>query len=40
MGSAVARDRSDRVELSASQLVNRADARTASVKVDLRLTPE
>jgi hypothetical protein len=40
MGSAVARDRSDRVELSANQLVNRADACTARMKVDLRLTPE
>jgi hypothetical protein len=39
-GSAVARDRGDRADLSANQLANQADARTARMKVDLRLTPE
>jgi hypothetical protein len=39
-GSAVARDRSDRVQLSANQIADRADARTARMKVELRLTPE
>ena len=38
--SAVARDRSDRPELTANQIVNQSDARTARMKVDLRLTPE
>ena len=38
-GSAVARDR-NRVELTANQIVNQLDARTARIKADLRLTPE
>jgi hypothetical protein len=40
IGSAVARDRGDRADLSANQIANEADARTARMKVDLRLTPE
>ena len=39
-GSAIARDRSDRSELSANQMVDRADARTAKLKVDLNLTAD
>jgi hypothetical protein len=39
-GPAVARDRSERAQLSANQIADRADARTARMKVDLRLTPE
>lgn len=39
-GPAIARDRSDRAELPANQIANQADARTARMKVDLRLTPE
>src|ERR1700692_1318484 len=39
-GSAVARDRSEHTELSASQMVDRADARTAQMKVDLNLTTD
>jgi LAS superfamily LD-carboxypeptidase LdcB len=39
-GSAVARDRSDRGELTANQIANQADARTAEMKADLRLTPD
>src|ERR1700738_1651620 len=39
-GSAVARDRSDRAELTASQMTDRAEARTAKMKVDLNLTAE
>jgi LTXXQ motif family protein len=39
-GSAVARDRGERADLSANQLANQADARTARMKADLRLTPE
>jgi hypothetical protein len=39
-GSAFARDRSDRVQPSANQIADQADARTARMKVDLRLTPE
>jgi hypothetical protein len=39
-GSAVARDRSDRTELTASQITDRADARTAKLKVDLNLTAD
>jgi LTXXQ motif family protein len=35
-----ARDRGDRSEMTANQLVNQADARTARMKVDLRLTPD
>jgi hypothetical protein len=38
--SAIARDRSDRTELSANQMVDRADARTAKLKVDLNLTAD
>jgi DNA polymerase III delta prime subunit len=37
---AIARDRSDRVELTASQLTDQAAARAAQLKADLRLTPE
>jgi len=37
-GPAMARDRTDRVELTANQMVDRADARTAKMKVDLNLT--
>jgi hypothetical protein len=40
LSSAIARDRSDRSELSANQLVDRADARTAKLKVDLNLTAD
>ncbi|MGP9811369.1 Spy/CpxP family protein refolding chaperone [Rhodopseudomonas sp. NSM] len=40
IGPAMARDRSDRVELTASQLTDRAAARAAQLKADLRLTPE
>jgi hypothetical protein len=39
-GSAVARDRSDRTELTASQITDQAAARAAKMKADLRLTPE
>jgi hypothetical protein len=39
-GSAVARDRSDRSELSASQITDRAAVRTAKLKVDLNLTAD
>jgi hypothetical protein len=39
-GSAVARDRSDRADLTASQMTDRADARTAKMKVDLNLTAD
>ncbi len=39
-GSAVARDRSDRAELTASQMTDRAEARTAKMKVDLNLTAD
>jgi hypothetical protein len=39
-GAAVARDRSDRAELTASQMTDRADARTAKLKVDLNLTAD
>jgi hypothetical protein len=34
-GPATARDRTDRVELSANQMVDRSDARIAKMKVDL-----
>ena len=37
---AMARDRSDRAEMTANQLVDQSDARTAQLKVALRLTPE
>lgn len=39
-GSVVARDRSDRVELTANQIVAELDARIAGIKAGLRLTPE
>ena len=39
-GAAVARDRSDRTELTASQITDHAAARAAQMKADLRLTPE
>jgi hypothetical protein len=39
-GAAVARDRSDRSELTANQMVDRADAQTAKLKVDLNLTAD
>ena len=39
-GSAVARDRSDRAELTASQMTDRAEVRTAKLKVDLNLTAD
>ena len=39
-GSAMARDRMERVELTASQMVDRSDARTAKMKVDLNLTSD
>jgi hypothetical protein len=39
-GSAVARDRSDRTELTASQITDHAAARAAKMKADLRLTSE
>jgi hypothetical protein len=39
-GSAVARDRSDRSELTASQMTDRADVRIAKMKVDLNLTTD
>ncbi len=37
---AVARDRSERTEMTANQLVDQFDARTARLKVELRLTPD
>jgi hypothetical protein len=39
-GSAVARDRADRSELTANQLADRADVQTAKLKVDLNLTAD
>jgi LTXXQ motif family protein len=39
-GSAIARDRSDRSELTANQMADRADAQTAKLKVDLNLTAD
>lgn len=39
-GSAVARDRSDRTELTAGQITDQAAARAAQMKADLGLTPE
>ena len=39
-GSAVARDRSDRPELTSSQITDQASARAAQMKADLRLTAE
>ena len=37
---AMARDRTDHVELTANQMADRADARTAKMKVDLNLTAD
>jgi hypothetical protein len=37
---AMARDRADHSELTASQMADQADARTAQMKVYLRLTPD
>jgi LTXXQ motif family protein len=39
-GSAVARDRLDRAEITANQITDQYAARTARIKADLRLTPE
>jgi hypothetical protein len=39
-GSAVARDRSDRTELTAIQMTDRAEVQTAKMKVDLNLTAD
>ena len=39
-GSAIARDRSDRTELTAGQISDQAAARAARMKADLRLTQE
>jgi hypothetical protein len=39
-GSAVARDRSSHAELTANQIADQVDARTARIKAELRLTPE
>jgi hypothetical protein len=39
-GPAVARDRADRPELTASQMTDQAAARAAQLKADLRLTPD
>ena len=39
-GSAVARDRSDRTELTSSQITDQASARASQLKADLRLTAE
>ena len=39
-GTAVARDRSDRTELTAGQITDQAAARAAQMKADLRLTAE
>jgi len=38
--TAVARDRSDRAELTATQMTDRAEVRTAKMKVDLNLTAD
>ena len=40
MGPAMARDRSERTELTANQMADRAEARTAQMKVDLKLTAD
>jgi hypothetical protein len=37
---AIARDRTDRVELTANQMADRSDARIAKMKVDLNLTAD
>jgi len=39
-GPATARDRTDRVELTANQMADRSDARIAKMKVDLNLTAD
>jgi hypothetical protein len=39
-GSAIARDRAERSELTANQMADRADAQTAKLKVDLNLTAD
>jgi LTXXQ motif family protein len=39
-GSAIAQERSRRAEPAANQLSDQADARTARIRADLRLTPE
>src|SRR5450432_644454 len=39
-GSAIARDRSDRSELTSGQMTDRADASTAKMKVDLNLSAD
>lgn len=39
-GAAVARDRSDRTEFTASQITDQAAARAAQMKADLRLTAD
>ena len=39
-GTAVARDGSDRTELTSSQITDQAAAHAAQMKADLRLTPE
>jgi hypothetical protein len=39
-GAATARDRSERVELTAGQIADQAAARAAQLKADLRLTPD
>jgi LTXXQ motif family protein len=39
-GSAIARDRIDRAELTANQIIDQFGANTARIKADLRLTPE
>jgi LTXXQ motif family protein len=39
-GSAIARDRSERSELTANQMADRADAQTAKLKVELNLTAD
>lgn len=40
IGTAVARDRSDRTELTAGQITDQVTARAAQMKADLRLTVE
>jgi hypothetical protein len=39
-GSAIARDRLDHTEMTATQMTDRAEARTAKMKVDLNLTAD
>lgn len=39
-GGALARDRADRVELTANQITDQFNARTARIKADLRLTAD